>query len=520
MLSKGLFLILSALVAVWAQEAAADEESPIINLSDDLFIVNEAVPFSEAENSCLQAGGSLAGLEEKSAGNLVGLFFEKSAAAAALNGQSAFWMKSHAVDTYTPDCIQFSLGEKSAKPSNCAELRPVLCEKAARRAQATRHRRRVVNAPCGCADRFNCDICDYPSSKSSSSSSSSSSDACTCPDQECQRDYLNDMDFYTNYPVLSGPSQTWSYFENSDITANGGVLTTGCKGGFLDSRVYNITTDGQVDNPYSDHYKYFIYSNQAVTVPKAGSLVFEYLASTRTFRTEQNPFPDVLQSHAAGDDVRYASGVFQVFDPFVRGIFNPSADGLVFSFYLTNDRVYVGYERQNRYLDESVPFGSEPAAFNFLIPVKVRRNCDLHDLKIVVNYANRFVSWRLDGREVFRVNKVGYLLSRTFMLSDFGGAEQESFPETLSYGFGSMTLLDNYPACLRSDNCRSCKFPDLRQALVQTVINADNYINPVLGAPQPAVFWDEQGLEKNRLWGQGSETHIRRLAVYTEQCKC
>jgi hypothetical protein len=280
-----------------------------------------------------------------------------------------------------------------------------------------------------------------------------------------------------------------------------------------------VTTEGQVDNPYSDHYKYFIMANQPVPVPKAGNLVFEFLASTKTFRTEQNPFPEVLQS-PAGDDVRFASGVFQVFDPYRLGESNPAADGLVFSFYLTNDRVYVGYERQDRYISGTRPPGVLPAAFNFLIPVKVRRSCDLHDMKIVVNHANRFVSWRLDGREVFRVNKVGYLLSRTFMLTDFGGAEQEAFPETLTYGFGSMTLLDSYPACLRSDNCRSCKFPDLRQALVQTVINEANYINPVLGAPQPAIFWDLLGQEKYRLWGQGSETHIRRLAVYTEQCPC
>jgi hypothetical protein len=139
-------------------------------------------------------------------------------------------------------------------------------------------------------------------------------------------------------------------------------------------------------------------------------------------------------------------------------------------------------------------------------------------MKIVINYAGRYVSWRLDGREVFRVNKIGYLLSREFMLTDFGGVEGDAFPELVQYGFGSMTLLDSYPACLRSDVCRSCKFPDLRQALVQTVINPQQYINPPLDHGRPAVFWDTTGAIQNRLWGQGSETAIRRLAVYYEDC--
>ncbi len=496
---------LTALCLLQAQETAADE-TPIIQLSPSLFIVNEPVPFASAENACLQAGGSLAGMAEKSA-DVEALLLEKSAA-----GSTAYWMKSHEVNQWDTRCVQFNVLEKSTIPitGDCSQLLPVLCEKAANH---NRRAARVCRKPCGCADRFNCDVCDYPSSSSSSSSESTDSDCCTCPNEECVRDYIEDMDFYTNFPRLVAPNKSWSYYVSGNTTADGGSLGTGCRGGFLDTKVYKVTAP-QTTNPYSDHYKYFISADEPVAVPKSGNLVFEFLAGVKTFKTEQNPFPDVLLSDAA-DDVRLANGAFQVYETTDPLLPSPNSDGLVFSFYQTNDRVYIGYERQ--WLGTLPP---EYATFSFLIPVKVRRSCDLHDMKIVINYSNRMVSWRLDGREVFRVTKVGYLLNREFMLSDMGGAEGDAFPELLKFGFGSFTLLDNYPGCLRSDVCRSCKFPDLRQALVQTstdAVAADMY-NPVLGSPIPAVFWDTQSLAINRLWGQGSETVIRRLAVYKEDC--
>lgn len=366
-----------------------------------------------------------------------------------------------------------------------------------------------------CVDRFNCDPChlqphkDHSSSSSSSSSSSDSS--CVCPTEDCQRVYLNDLDFYTHYPRLplkdnsnaDAPGIDWTYWSEGGPVWSGGPdssLTFSCRGGFLDTKVY--TNDYSGTNPYAMHYQYFITAKELVPMPKSGSLVFEYIAAVKTYKTEQNPYPDVLISDAA-DDVRLATGVFQVLDEATR---------LRFSFYMTNDRVYVGYERQ---IDVALQ-ANAVAAFNFLIPVKIRKTCDIHTMKILFNPGAKYVSWFLDGREVYRVTRVGFLLNREFMTADFGGAEEDVFPASLDYGFGSFTLLDNYPACMRSDSCRSCKFPDLRQALSSaTAVPVPPYFNPVLGSPVPAVFYDST----TRVWGQGSETAIKRLAVYTQVCQ-
>lgn len=524
-------MLLAVAVRAAAAQAAEDEAAPALLDLGALFVVTQKVPFAAAENACLQNGGQLAGMRDAPLADLAGLA-EKSATAGA-----TYWVKSHEEGQYAEQCLQFHLGEKAASPSNCAQLQPVLCEKAAARRAGGKACTKHGRANCGrCRDRFNCDVC-VESSTSSSSSSSSSSDSCgqgPCDDSDyCQRDYLADLDFYTHYPRLTGERADWSYWTDGQVTADGGSLAFSCKGGLLDSKVYTVTSP-QSANPYADHYKYFISANAPVTVPKAGNLVFEFVAAVKTFETDQYPYPEVLISDA-GEDVRFAAGVFQVFStnssqPDQR---NPLTDGLVFSYYLTNDRVYIGYERQQQANADVVPDGkaysSAYAAFNFLIPVKVRRACDQHDMKIVFNQANRYVSWRLDGREVYRVSKVGYLLNREFMMSDFGGAEGDAFPDLLQYGFGSFTLLDNYPACLRSDSCRSCKFPDVRQALVQTLLPVSippnpvvppytGQYNPVLGQPSPAVFWDTNGLVANRLWGQGSESAIRRLAVFKESC--
>jgi hypothetical protein len=81
----------------------------------------------------------------------------------------------------------------------------------------------------------------------------------------------------------------------------------------------------------------------------------------------------------------------------------------------------------------------------------MRKSCDYHNMKLVFHGTDKQISWRLEGREVFRVTKPGYLIDRQYMILDFGGAEGPIFPQSVFYGIGTSSIVDAYPACKRSD---------------------------------------------------------------------
>lgn len=312
--------------------------------------------------------------------------------------------------------------------------------------------------------------------------------------------WIEDMDFYHTFPILTGAGKNWYYFSAGDFIANGGVLTTGCFGGYLDSSVYTVTSPQSII-PEFDHLKYLIFSEKEARVPKRGELVIEWKASGRTFNTDQNPFgPNLTEDN----DPRLASSGFLASDPDY---------GLAFSFLLTNDRVYIMYQRQpymRFYL------GRNYAAFTYIIPVKMRDCADVHRLRLTLDERRKEVRYYVDYRLVLRVTKVGYRLpGNQYITGDYGGVEEAVFPSRMEYGFGSFTMLDQYPVCQKSDRCSNCSYPSAMSALV----NLGNGIalpqyNPFLGEPSPASYYDPLGKAVSRLWGQGSESRIYKLNVY------
>jgi hypothetical protein len=226
--------------------------------------------------------------------------------------------------------------------------------------------------------------------------------------------------------------------------------------------------------------------------------------------THLQPFPKQLVSYA-GEDVRFGAGAFTVYD---------YDTGLCFDYFLTNDRVYVGYSRTgfDRYPENNY------AAFMFLIPVKMRTPEQIHKMRIVLNSQRKCVTWILDSRQVFIVSRVGYLLDRQLMVADFGGNEKSVFPRAIRYGFGAATSFDSYPACQKSDECCDCQFPTLRQGLVNPFVNEPILIykpmNPLLGEPVPAVYYDNTSSNEFRHWGQGVESNIKSLVVFTDRKAC
>lgn len=356
-------------------------------------------------------------------------------------------------------------------------------------------------------------------------SSSSSSDSCDCCEQ-CNKVYYDWLDFYTNTPNFDLATGTWTYFNLTGgeggvyYIANNGTLITGCSGGILDTKVYKTWQDGLSSNPYEDHAKYWAYAKTPIPIPPHGDAVVKWAANVQTFNTEENPFPSAIVER---NDYRLASGQFTAFDP---------STALNFGFVVTNHRVYLLYQRSpflyqadielTKGADQAFLFSG--AGFTFLIPVKIRRTCDWNDLAVIFHGDSKEVSYHVDDQEVFVINQVGYLLDREYMVEDFGGVEAKLWPESIYYGFGSFTDLDWYPACQRTESCRACRYPFIREALVklydETGEGSPQQYNPIFGPNVPEVYWDNTSNNAYKVWGQGSVTKIRKLIAYQRLPVC
>ncbi len=352
-------------------------------------------------------------------------------------------------------------------------------------------------------------------------SSSSSSDSCDCCD-ECRKVYYDWLDFYTSYPTFDtiDIEGTWTYYTivpygnvNLTYVANDGALGTSCAGGVLSANVFTKYQVNLTDYPEIDHAKYWAYAKVPIPIPVHGDSVVKWAANVQTFKTESNPFPSAIVER---NDFRFANGQFMAFDP---------VTGFNFAFVLTNHRVYIMYQRMFDYplfQPKQGGVNTGRAAFTFIIPVKIRRVCDWHDLEIVFHGDSHEVSYHVDEQEVFVLNQVGFRLERQYMVEDIGGIEEIAWPESVYYGLGAFTGVDYYPACQRAESCRDCQFPFIRQSLTQ--LNLGTYFtqyNPIFGPNTPAVYYAVSGAgPEYKIWGQGLVSKIRKLIAYQRVPVC
>jgi hypothetical protein len=179
---------------------------------------------------------------------------------------------------------------------------------------------------------------------------------------------------------------------------------------------------------------------------------------------------------------------------------------LVADFFVTNERIYALYER--------LPFGrpssggslNEYASFTYTVPVATRSVGDQHQLKIAYDRSRGIVRWLISGKEVMRVDRLGYRIDRRHMVLDHGGTETLVQPRQLACGLGMFTLLDasrpgqSGPAQMADGLARLSSAPNF-------------YFHTGLGQPNPQTFADPASLPSSRLFGQGAELNARNLVV-------
>jgi hypothetical protein len=300
----------------------------------------------------------------------------------------------------------------------------------------------------------------------------------------------------------------WFPFAAGPYVGDDGVVTTSDGGLRVISRTgaggtpafaRTLGQEGSADNPLGltgglDHVKWLYYANR--TNPATGQpgfaaptdgreLVCRARISGRSYGTGGHPFGRAVAD--PDDDLRLGAPAMNTidFDTF-----------MVFDFFLTNKRVYAFYEH--------LPFARAAygnyAAFSFGIPVADRQPGDRHDLAIAYNKAAGTVRWLLDGREVFRVERIGHRVDRRYMVLDHGGVDTTFSPNQLDCGMGLFTLLDGHGPANRG--------------LARLSSAAGFYFNPATGEPAAERFADEVSAAGSRLFGQGAELRLRRYEAY------
>lgn len=172
------------------------------------------------------------------------------------------------------------------------------------------------------------------------------------------------------------------------------------------------------------------------------------------------------------------------------GVVNPTADPriassaiscidltswLFFSFYLSNEQVYVGYERLPLGLP---PFGGtgDYHAFSHLVPVQKRASDDPSNnfavYAIAINRKLSMVRWLINGIEVFRKVGLGMPIDRTYRTADSGGNDQIADIPSIYVGFGNLTMLDML------NPVKDTSLPETL-AVTATGVNPATAINPL-----------------------------------------
>lgn len=308
-------------------------------------------------------------------------------------------------------------------------------------------------------------------------------------------------DFRSGFDYTS-PNAKWSLIPTGSLPYGDGTPTTSSQGLTVKSSGTNpvtgkpafVYTTGQENDGgqgQDDHPKWYAAANHSSTAGYLGFdavpgqvLTCESTISARTFGTERHPFGSAVRDPHS--DLRLAAGAMNLID---------LETNIVFDFFITNRRLYAFYERLPR------P-GSTYASFSYALPVAVRTPNQWHKLSVSYDRSAGTVVWKVDGREVLRVDRIGHLpADRKNLILDLGGTEEEVAPRQLSCGFGMFTLLDaEAPGAPEGGLVRLSSQPNL-------------YFDPDHGAPTPQQFVDDLSLPGNRLWGQGVELKVDYMRV-------
>lgn len=298
--------------------------------------------------------------------------------------------------------------------------------------------------------------------------------------------------------------------------------------------------NGPVPGGVFDHVKFLAYSIFNYAPIDGRSSCSTWVGSGRQRHVGNEPYNAIIPGSVVNpyEDARLASFGFVSLDP---------AHLLTADWICTDDVIYALYER----LPGLEFLFGHYAAFTYMIPVytrdsRVKPVKDYHKFQTCYNRKEGTLTWKLDGKAVFQVGKLGFRLGNGngvvfkkgkvkplknpdyYKVNDHGGDEVLVDPIGFQSGLSFFTLLDFY----RPNNTKG--IPNLGLVRLEsnqfrgTSIPPQYFYNDPLAPGQQGSFvynstLDGSGLlylptipSSARLWGQGAELRLASYEVSDE----
>jgi hypothetical protein len=288
----------------------------------------------------------------------------------------------------------------------------------------------------------------------------------------------------------------YDYYSATDTDASVYVATDGTLLVVGDMLQVNSNPFVETYNNPFDRFKYFIVFGSSFAAQTSQEASFMAVISAHTNMTDQSPFTSVQDP---ASDFRLGYAGFTVFD---------ESSELWFSYFITNDTVFAGYERYT-------PFGvtSPYAMFTFAMPLISILPDSIHTYAINFNAGQKSVRWIVDGVEVYKIYSIGSFITNEFRPLLATGTEDVTFPNQVRIGFGTFDFLEAYSPCVVTVPApfggTMCSFPALSTGLVQLRTGLTNPFNGVSGA-----VYESTGVSPgSRIWGQGVTMYIANVTV-------
>ena len=310
----------------------------------------------------------------------------------------------------------------------------------------------------------------------------------------CPRNFTRELLPAGSMPSMGNADGQWSFFQNNGTPSDDGELESNFSYLLLSSFPF---TKAPYGNSEAASLKYYLTRNKMYTKKSQVYFYLEAVISGRSYDLQQNPF-DAGQVLYPEKDPRLAAG----------GVFvDCSYEAFRFGIVLTNEKVYAVYYRSPKYRNA---YGNY-AAFLFAVPLADRSSkSQWHQVAITVDPYAGAAYYYLEGQLAYAIPRVGMLISRNYMLIDWGGEEVQSKISWTQYSFGSMDALDGYSPCAESGPFSGCKLPPAAEEKALLKVSADNeyvQLNPRTG--RETATYDRENYWVDSLWGQGTVLYVK-----------
>jgi Family of unknown function (DUF6081) len=217
---------------------------------------------------------------------------------------------------------------------------------------------------------------------------------------------------YDDFSVSGWPSPRWDRFRSPDHDLWDPAAAVQCPGAPANTLTLALRRFTQ---SHPNHVKALMLSTETYDIERSGRFTARVEMAVRTYDTEGNPYG------LDPGDPRLAAGAFVTIDP---------ATGMVFDFFVSNDRIAPLYERLPV---ARATLGPYPA-YSILAAPEPSRPDAWHRYEIRYDGANDSVAWLIDGRRVHARSRVGAPVGRNAPIVKL---------RRLRFGGGLFTLLDD-----------------------------------------------------------------------------